>query len=120
MICVGAAKDKQLETREEGDEPARGSFLKLVLHIAQCEGLPARVTSPLERRKVNRDERDELIDGFIAATGAAVVHEGEGAFYQPRFGPIVMPPFAYFYGAISKLRNAVSRACALERRCKPT
>lgn len=28
VICVGAAKDKQLETREEGDEPARGSFLK--------------------------------------------------------------------------------------------
>ena len=70
-----------------------------MFNIAQCEGLPARVTSPLERRKVNRDERDELIDGFIAATGAAVVHEGEGAFYQPRFGPIVMPPFAAFHSS---------------------
>jgi antirestriction protein ArdC len=101
IIYVGAAKKKQPEVHEDGDELAPRSFLKtyVVFNIAQCDGLPERVTSPLERRKVNRDERDGLIDSFIAATGAMVIHEGEGAFYQPRFDRIVMPPFAAFHSS---------------------
>jgi antirestriction protein ArdC len=52
-----------------------------VFNIAQCEGLPLRITSPAAKAPRNKDQRDPLADEFLAATQADI-REGAGEAYQ--------------------------------------
>jgi antirestriction protein ArdC len=64
---------KDLRIREaEEDNPHIIRMLRTytVFNIAQCDELPDRLTTPPEAP--NLDRRDELIDEFIAATGARI------------------------------------------------
>jgi antirestriction protein ArdC len=91
---------KDLRVREaEEDDPHIIRMLRTytVFNIAQCDELPDRLTAPPEAP--NLDRRDELIDEFIAATGARI---WEGAteimpYYDQARDFINMPAFKLFY-----------------------
>jgi antirestriction protein ArdC len=67
-----------------------------VFNIAQCDELPDKLTAP--PKAPNPDQRDALIDEFIAATGAKIheVSSETRAFYAPTFDRIVVPAFGLF------------------------
>ena len=69
-----------------------------VFNIAQCDGLPERLTAP--PKQPNPDQRDALIDEFIIAT-CATVHEtgGDHAYYAGGSSDfLMMPAFTAFRG----------------------
>jgi antirestriction protein ArdC len=78
-------------------------FLKAytVFNVAQCDGLPERVMGLVEApvAPVNRNERDPIVEAFVAATGVRVVEEGSRAMYQPALDRVVMPALQAFKSA---------------------
>lgn len=67
-----------------------------VFNIAQCENLPERFTNPEPAKPLNNDERNALVDEFIATTKADI-REGFGeAFFSPGKDFISMPRFESF------------------------
>jgi antirestriction protein ArdC len=93
---------KDVEKRDEGeDEPHRFRMLKYytVFNIAQCEGLPDKLTT--SPKPPNSDQRDALIDEFIHVIGAEVSEDAaeDRAFYTGGDSDlIVMPAFGLFRG----------------------
>jgi antirestriction protein ArdC len=95
---------------EAGDEETRhGAIMKsfTVFNIAQCEGLPEKLTIlGVEAKVRNTGERDATIDEFIASTGADIRHGGDRAFFAPGPDFIAMPEFrdfktaATYYGTL--------------------
>ncbi len=77
------------EIDESGTETRRLAFARnfRVFNAEQCEG----ITIPDEPSPPTEVERDAQIDGFVAATGATVVHRGTRALYRPRADRIEMP-----------------------------
>jgi antirestriction protein ArdC len=72
-----------------------------VFNIAQCEGLPARITNPETKAPRNKDSRDETIDAFMLATRADI-REGYGeAYYRPSEDYVSLPAFLSFKNADS-------------------
>jgi antirestriction protein ArdC len=70
-----------------------------VFNVAQCEGLPERITQGKPQRLRNPDTRDDLADEFLASTGADI-REGMGeAYFVPSKDFISMPAFPAFRGA---------------------
>ena len=98
---------KRLEftKRDEAGEDEKKSAMLLraftVFNVSQCEGLPDAVVNGKGKVVVrNTDERDSLMDEFIAATGADF-REGNGeAFYVPSKDFISMPAFRAFKSAV--------------------
>jgi antirestriction protein ArdC len=94
-------KDLVRQSRDEGDEETyRVRMMKsyVVFNIAQCDELPDRLTAP--PKVLNPDQRDCLVDEFIAATGVRI---SENAFentaaYIHTDDVIVMPAFGSFRG----------------------
>lgn len=84
------------------DDPRQISMMReyTVFNVAQCDGLPEQVTSPVTRAPLNNDERDPLVDEFLADTGADI-REGGEAYYVPSKDFIMMPKFADFKNADS-------------------
>jgi antirestriction protein ArdC len=86
-----------------GDEVEKTiRFLKgyTVFNVDQIDGLPAHYYAP----PVPRSEpavRIAHAEGFFAATGAAISHGGNSAFYRPATDSIQMPPFEAFCDAES-------------------
>jgi antirestriction protein ArdC len=75
-----------------------------VFNVEQCEGLPERVLSLGQVKARNADQRDALVDAYLAYSGADI-REGAGeAYYRPSDDYINMPRFeafksaAHFYG----------------------
>ncbi len=80
---------------EKTGEPVRIPYLKAysVFNVAQLEGVNLDAAAPAI---VADEQRDELADEFIAATGASLTH-GEGrAYYRPSTDVVNLPPFATF------------------------
>jgi antirestriction protein ArdC len=75
-------------------------FLKgyTVFNVEQVEGLPAQY-SALAAPRLDPASRVAHADAFFAATGAAIRHGGNRAFYQPSTDRIQMPPFEAFEDA---------------------
>jgi antirestriction protein ArdC len=71
-----------------------------VFNVAQCDGLPDRIVHGSKVTRVsNPNERDELADAYIAATGADV-REGQGqAMYVPSMDFVGLPAFKDFVNA---------------------
>jgi antirestriction protein ArdC len=90
---------KVIRTDEKTGEKRAIPFLKAytVFNVAQCDNLPAKVTTPNGLQRVaNPNERDELADAFIAATGADYRHGEPRAYYRPVGDYVNMPDFASF------------------------
>ena len=92
---------KQLVRDENTDEEKRFMMLReyTVFNIAQCDGLPERITDPVKRAPINQDQRDPLIDEFLADTKAVIHEGGADAYYAPGPDHICLPKFADFKGA---------------------
>ncbi len=97
IIKVGQflVEDKKKKKPDGSAEERRMSYLKehAVFNIAQCDGLPERVTRPMMLVPVskNKHERVEIIDEFIAGTGIEIKHGGNKAMYIPSRDFIQMP-----------------------------
>jgi antirestriction protein ArdC len=85
--------------KEQGDDPGRVPFLKrfTLFNIEQCEGLPAHVAPPPAPHPTG--DLWAKIDGFAAATGAAIREGGGDAYYNGTDDFICIPPVAAFIGA---------------------
>ena len=97
-VLQGVTKPK------DGDDARAYTTLKFytVFNVAQCDGLPADVTSIEPAKPRNSDERDATIDEFIAATGANFRENGgDQAFYRPATDSVSLPEFAAFNSAAS-------------------
>ena len=95
---------KFAEQTAEGEDTVRAVRMLreyTVFNIDQCDGLPAHVTKPALAPRRNRDGRDELIDEFVATTGACIKEDGVEATFLPSRDVILMPPFASFKDAAS-------------------
>jgi antirestriction protein ArdC len=101
---------KQLQVRDKDvDDAAEARIVPMlreytVFNVDQCEGLPARVMTAGTVKPRNQDERDGVIDEFLACSGADI-REGAGeAYYRPSDDYISLPAFsafksaAHFYG----------------------
>jgi len=96
---------KRLEVRDKDagpdDDPRTFAMMReyTVFNVAQCEGLPNRITAPSPKAPRNKDQRDGVADEFLAATRADV-REGNGeAYYVPSQDFISLPAFATFKNA---------------------
>lgn len=69
-----------------------------VFNISQCDGLPDKLTAP--PMPLNPDQREALIDEFVAATGIKLQGtSGDEAFYRGGDADfIAMPAFEFFRG----------------------
>jgi antirestriction protein ArdC len=119
---------KQLQVRDEGkDDEAAARIVPMlreycVFNVDQVDGLPDRVMSVGEVRPRHRDERDPIVDAFLACSGATI-REGAGeAYYRPDDDFISMPPFdafksaAHFYGvAFHELGHWTGHKSRLDR-----
>jgi antirestriction protein ArdC len=97
---------KDLKVAEESEDAAEPNVRSVrmlkeytVFNVAQCEGLPARVTAPPVIKPRHRDARDPPIEEFIATTGANISESGDHASFFPLTDSIMMPAFAAFDSA---------------------
>jgi antirestriction protein ArdC len=93
-------KDLEFADADAEDETRRVRMLRqfTVFNLAQCEELPEAIM--VAPRGPNRDQRDALIDTFIAATGARFIEErlsNQPAYVFDR-DAIVVPDFGSFHG----------------------
>jgi antirestriction protein ArdC len=102
-------KGEHEQGRDGGDTEAVRSipFLKrfTVFNIAQCEGLPDRVTAapaPLPERQPHEDA-----EALIAATGVDFRIGGAEAFYSPALDYVQVPPQPAFAQQIDFYRTAL-------------
>lgn len=97
---------KRLPPQAEGNDEEEGearskpkSVLRsfTVFNVAQCDGLPARLSLPMTPRP--EGERHQAAEAFLEATKAEVRHGGNRAFYSPTHDFVGLPPFAAFESA---------------------
>lgn len=107
IVKVLNLQAKPKDGQEEGD-----TFTTIkpyaVFNVAQCEGLPERITNPEPVKPRHDDERDATIDEFIAATGADFRADvgGDRAYFSPSQDFIAMPAFAAFKSAANYYATA--------------
>jgi antirestriction protein ArdC len=94
-------KDLVRQSGNEGDEETyRVRMMKsyTVFNVAQCDGLPDKLTDL--PKAPNPDQRDALIDEFIAATGAKIREQDieNEAYYSGTGDLIILPQFESFRG----------------------
>jgi antirestriction protein ArdC len=94
---------KQLEVKDRNkpDDPEALKRIPMlreftVFNVDQCEGLPARVVSKGEAKSRHDDQREPLIDAFLAATNANIKEGGAEAYFAPGLDVIAMPAFQAF------------------------
>jgi antirestriction protein ArdC len=95
-------KDLNVKKSDDEDELRKVRFLRAytVFNIDQCDGLPAVLTAmPVGP---NPDQRDALIDEFLAATGIKIVEvrTSDEACYIPACDCIQLPVFTSFRGRV--------------------
>ena len=100
---------KQLKVHDKDDADDEGRIVPMLreyvlFNCDQCENLPARVMTAGTVKPRNPDERDSMIDEFLACTGVTI-REGFGeAYYRPSDDYISLLNFtafksaAHFYG----------------------
>lgn len=97
-LVVFADRFTKTETNDQGEAVEHAiPFLKgyTVFNVEQIEGLPAHFyAQPVNPLPLS--ERIEHADSFVTATGAAIHHGGNQAFYAPSRDMIQLPPFEAF------------------------
>lgn len=103
-LVVYADKIIRTETdAKTGEEAERAiPFMKgyTVFNVEQIEGLPEQYCGK-PQAALNNVERIEHAEGFLAATGANVVHGGSRACYVPSTDNIHMPCIDFFRDTVS-------------------
>jgi antirestriction protein ArdC len=121
-LVVFADRFTKSETDDKGEAIEREiPFMKgyTVFNVEQIEGLPA----PYYAKDVDPREpvaRIEQAEAFFAATGVAIRHGGDRAFYAPSADRIQMPPRESFRDAESyaaTLAHELIHATAHPSRC---
>lgn len=123
-LVVYANRITKTETNEAGEDTEREiPFMKgyTVFNVEQVEGLPAHYyAQPVNPLPVS--ERIEAADAFMTATGAAIHHGGNSAYYAPARDIIQLPPFeafkdkeSYYATALHELTHWTKHKDRLER-----
>jgi antirestriction protein ArdC len=103
-LVVYANKITRVDTdAETGNETEREiPFLKgyTVFNVEQIDDLPAHFYAPAASQ-LDPVARIEHAEDFFAASGAAIGHGGNRAFYRPATDTIQLPPFEAFRDADS-------------------
>jgi len=103
-LVVYASSITRTETDSETGEEAERDihFMKgyTVFNVEQVEELPAHYYAPAAPR-LDPVARIDHAERFFAATGAAIGHGGNRAFYSPAADCVQMPPFETFRDAES-------------------
>lgn len=102
-MVVYADAIQRTETDDRGEDVERRiPFLKAytVFNVEQIEGLPAHYHTPVTA-PLSPLARIEQAERFMAATGAAIKHGGNQAYYSGAGDCIQMPPFEAFRDAES-------------------
>lgn len=104
-LVVYADRFTKKETQEDtGEEVEREiPFMKgyTVFNVEQIDGLPAHYTAEPEPRPETVEQRDGRLEAFFRATGAAIRHGGNRAYYAIASDHVQMPPFPAFVDAES-------------------
>jgi len=89
---------KQVENRAGEIEDATIAFMRCYpgFNADEIEGLPSQFYARPEVRHLNSGERVADVDGWIARTGATVLHGGGRAFYRRSTDEIHLPEFEAF------------------------
>lgn len=97
-LVVFADRFTKTDTNDQGEAIEHAiPFMKgyTVFNVEQIEGLPAHFyAQPVDPLPLS--ERIEHADSFVTATGAAIHHGGNQAFYAPSRDMIQLPPFEAF------------------------
>ncbi len=97
-LVVFADRFTKTDTNDLGEAVEHAiPFMKgyTVFNVEQIEGLPAHFyAQPVNPLPLS--ERIEHADSFVTATGAAIHHGGNQAFYAPSRDMIQLPPFEAF------------------------
>lgn len=99
---------KQLIVKDKSADAADDDMCKIpmlreytVFNVAQCEGLPERITNSISKPARNKETRDQEAHEFLTASGAEI-REGMGeAYYAPGKDVIFLPAFTAFKNAHS-------------------
>lgn len=98
-LVVFASSITRTETdSDSGKESERDiHYLKgyTVFNVEQIDGLPAQYHTSVPPQ-IDPVQRIAQADAFFAATGAAISHGGDRAFYTSAYDRIQMPPFEAF------------------------
>ena len=123
-LVVYANSITKTETNAKGEDTEREiPFLKgyTVFNVEQIDGLPAHYYAKPEN-PLALSERIESADHFLTATGAAIHHGGNRAFYAPGRDLVQMPPFeafrdkeSYYATALHELTHWTSHKSRLDR-----
>lgn len=96
-------KKLTVQDKRKADPDAKRDIMMLqestVFNLAQCDGLPERIVNPATAKPRNPDQRDSIVDSFVAASGIDVKEGGDKAFYSPSLDFVGMPDFTAFDGA---------------------
>lgn len=88
IIAVSVAEEPEADVDGEESRQRRLFTRALtVFNVEQCEGVP----EPDGPAPIPDEERDAVLDEWVAATGADIVHRGTRACYRPREDRIEMP-----------------------------
>lgn len=97
-LVVFADRFTRTETNDQGEAVEHAiPFMKgyTVFNVEQIEGLPAHFyAQPVNPLPLS--DRIERADVFVSATGAAIHHGGNQAYYAPARDMIQLPPFEAF------------------------
>lgn len=121
-------KKALVEDRDNPGQKKSVAFLRYyhVFNTAQCEGLPGKLTGEIEPpAPVDRNQRDDMLEAFVGATGIAVVEEGARAFYSPVDDKVRMPSLqsfkssdAYYSTLFHELGHGTGHESRLNRNLK--
>lgn len=88
--------DHDEETGEDVEQKI--PFMKgyTVFNVEQIEDLPPHYYAMAQAPTLTTEQRDDKLEAFFAATGAAIRHGGNRAYYSMQANHIQMPPFEFF------------------------
>ncbi len=108
-LVVYADRITRTETNDKGEAQEREiPFMKgyTVFNVEQIDGLPGHYLAP-PAPALPAAARIARAEAFTAATGAAITHGGNSAFYSPSHDRVQLPPFEVFKDAESYYATAL-------------
>lgn len=90
-------KEEREAAKREGRDPNETWYLKTycVFNLEQCDGLPEDLTGA--KVTLSEFQRIEAAEHLMTASGAAIHHSGNKAYYSPVLDAIRMPPRNAFH-----------------------